>query len=134
MIGDAVKRRQLAFQRVFITHGQRHLIILRAAVVDDPIKLYEMPMDEALTYLRDVLASWQYKIMERYGQSTREAEIDNISALRYLLSYFNFAFCVGFVFPVSIDSATIFNASLILAAAFSGVSSVSDFTHSITAL
>lgn len=44
-------------------------------VVDDPIKLYEMPMDEALTYLRDVLASWQYKMMERYGKSTREVEM-----------------------------------------------------------
>ena len=27
-------------------------------VIDDPIKLYEMPMDEGLRYLRDVFASW----------------------------------------------------------------------------
>ena len=48
-------------------------------VVDDPIKLYEMPMDEALTYLRNVLASWQYKMMERYGQSTREVEMQGFN-------------------------------------------------------
>ena len=48
-------------------------------VVDDPIKLYEMPRDEALTYLRDVLASWQYKMMERYGKSTREVEMQGFA-------------------------------------------------------
>ena len=34
VIGDAVKRRQLAFQRVFITDGQHDLIILYAAIFD----------------------------------------------------------------------------------------------------
>lgn len=44
-------------------------------VVDDPIKLYEMPMDEGLTCLRDVLASWKYKMMEQYGRSDRATEM-----------------------------------------------------------
>lgn len=34
MVGDAVERRQLAFQRVFITDGQHDLIILYAAIFD----------------------------------------------------------------------------------------------------
>ena len=44
-------------------------------VIDDPIPLYEMPQKEALSYLREVLASWTWKMMERYGQSTRSAEM-----------------------------------------------------------
>lgn len=45
-------------------------------VVDDPIPLYEMEEKEALNYLRDVLSSWQYKMMEIYGKSTREKEVN----------------------------------------------------------
>ena len=44
-------------------------------VVDDAIPLYEMPEKEALQYLRDILSSWQYKMMEVYGQSTRTEEV-----------------------------------------------------------
>ena len=32
VVGDTVQRRQLTFQRVFISNGQRYLIILYAAV------------------------------------------------------------------------------------------------------
>lgn len=45
-------------------------------VVDDPIPLYEMEKTEALLYLRDVLSSWQYKMAEIYGRSTREKELN----------------------------------------------------------
>ena len=44
-------------------------------VVDDPINLYEMNEKDALIYLRDTLASWQYKMAELYGRSTREEEL-----------------------------------------------------------
>lgn len=67
-------------QVVPIVHYVRDMEVLDKkdlihTVIDDPIKLYEMPMDEGLTYLRDVLASWQYKMMERYGKSIREEEM-----------------------------------------------------------
>ena len=48
-------------------------------VVDDPIPLYEMERPEALRYLRDVLSSWQYKMAEIYGRSTREEELKGFS-------------------------------------------------------
>ena len=44
-------------------------------IVDDPIPLYSMPEKEALIYLRDVLNSWQYKMAEVYGRSTRKEEM-----------------------------------------------------------
>ena len=44
-------------------------------VVDDPIPLYEMSEKEALIYLRDIMSSWQYKMAEVYGKSTREVEM-----------------------------------------------------------
>lgn len=63
-----------------IVHYVRDMEILSKkniihTVVDDPIELYKMPQHEAIEYLQDVLASWQWKMMERYGQSTRSAEI-----------------------------------------------------------
>lgn len=48
-------------------------------VVDGPIALYTMPQEEALTHLRDQMASWYYKMAEKYGQSTREAEMHGYS-------------------------------------------------------
>ena len=44
-------------------------------IIDEPIHLYEMNEKEALTYLRDIISSWQYKLMELYGKSTREREL-----------------------------------------------------------
>jgi len=45
-------------------------------VVDAPIALYKMTQDEAITCIRDNLASWQYKMMEKYGQTTRNCELE----------------------------------------------------------
>ena len=44
-------------------------------IIDDPIPLYEMPEKEALIYLRDVLSTWQYKMAEVYGRTTRDEEL-----------------------------------------------------------
>ena len=44
-------------------------------VVDSPIPLYEMEEKEALEYLREVMSTWQYRMMELYGKSTREEEM-----------------------------------------------------------
>lgn len=41
-------------------------------VVDDPIRLDDLPERAALDYLRDVLATWYYLMLEAYGGSTRE--------------------------------------------------------------
>ena len=49
-------------------------------VVDEPIPMYEMSEKEALTYLRDILASWQYKMAELYGRSTREEEMKGFTS------------------------------------------------------
>lgn len=48
-------------------------------VVDDPIPLYEMSQKEALEYLRDILSSWQFKMAELYGRTTREVELHGFS-------------------------------------------------------
>jgi hypothetical protein len=45
-------------------------------VVDDPIPLYTMQREEAIQYLRDNFASWTYKMMEKYGRSSREEELN----------------------------------------------------------
>lgn len=44
-------------------------------VVDEPIRLDHLPEKEALTRLRDIMGTWLYLMMERYGQSTREKEL-----------------------------------------------------------
>lgn len=41
-------------------------------VVDNPIDITYMPEKEALEYFRDILATWYYIMMEKYGQSTRK--------------------------------------------------------------
>ncbi len=41
-------------------------------VVDDPIDITNMSEKQALEYLRDVMATWLYLMMEKYGKSTRE--------------------------------------------------------------
>ncbi|MBE6147519.1 MAG: hypothetical protein E7168_04220 [Firmicutes bacterium] len=44
-------------------------------VIDEPLKIDDMSEKEALTYVRDTLASWQYLMMEQYGKTTREKEL-----------------------------------------------------------
>ena len=41
-------------------------------VIDDPIDITYMPEKEALEYYRDILATWYYIMMEKYGQTTRK--------------------------------------------------------------
>lgn len=41
-------------------------------VIDDPIDITYMPEKEALEYYRDILATWYYIMMEKYGKTTRE--------------------------------------------------------------
>ncbi len=48
-------------------------------VIGNPIPLYTMEKDAALQYLRDVLSTWQYKLMEIYGRSTREEEMQGFT-------------------------------------------------------
>jgi len=43
-------------------------------VVDDPVRIDDLSESAALSYLRDIMATWYYLMMERYGKSTR-AEI-----------------------------------------------------------
>lgn len=44
-------------------------------VIDDPIDISEMSEEEALTLLRDTMATWAYLMMEKYGKSTRKKEV-----------------------------------------------------------
>lgn len=41
-------------------------------VVDDPIRIDDLGEQAALNYVRDVLATWSYLMMEAYGRSDRE--------------------------------------------------------------
>lgn len=46
-------------------------------VVDDPIRIDDLSEKAGLDYLRDVIATWHYLIMERYGKSSRKQELQN---------------------------------------------------------
>ena len=41
-------------------------------VIDDPIDITYMPEKEALEYYKDLLGTWYYIMMEKYGKTTRE--------------------------------------------------------------
>lgn len=41
-------------------------------VVDDPIDITQFSEKAGLEYLRDIMATWYYLMMEKYGESTRE--------------------------------------------------------------
>ena len=60
-------------------------------VVDDAIKIDDLSEKAALEYLRDVLATWLYLLMEKYGNATREELVsdheDSISALEEKLQH-----------------------------------------------
>lgn len=49
-------------------------------VVDDPIRLDDLSERAALDYLRDVLATWTYLMMERYGADDRETMLSGRTA------------------------------------------------------
>jgi hypothetical protein len=73
------------YQVVPISHYVRDMEIVNKkniihTVVDEPIPMYEMSEKEALTYLRDILASWKYKMAELYGRSTREEEMKGFTS------------------------------------------------------
>lgn len=40
-------------------------------VIDDPIRIDDLTEQQALGYIRDVLATWYYLMIEAYGKSTR---------------------------------------------------------------
>ena len=44
-------------------------------VVDDPVSVEGLMEKEALGKLRDIMAGWYWLMMERYGKSTRSAEL-----------------------------------------------------------
>lgn len=41
-------------------------------VVDEPLRLDDLSEKDALSLLRDTMATWYYLMMERYGQTTRQ--------------------------------------------------------------
>lgn len=45
------------------------------SVVDEPIRIDDLSEKAALAYLRDIMATWYYLMMEKYGQSTRKKEL-----------------------------------------------------------
>lgn len=45
-------------------------------VIDDPVRIDNLSEKAALELIRDTLATWFYLMMERYGKSTRAAELD----------------------------------------------------------
>lgn len=47
-------------------------------VIDDPIRIDNLGEQAALRYVRDVLATWFYLMMDVYGKSTRENELRGI--------------------------------------------------------
>lgn len=49
-------------------------------VVDDPIRIDDLSEKAALEYLRDIICTWYYLMMEKYGQSTREEELKGFSS------------------------------------------------------
>ena len=53
-------------------------------VVDDPVRIDDLSESAALSYLRDIMATWYYLMMERYGKSTR-AEVlgENVRSAEY---------------------------------------------------
>ena len=60
-------------------------------VVDDAIKIDDLSEKAALEYLRDVMATWLYLLIEKYGSISREVLIgnheDSISALEEKLQH-----------------------------------------------
>ena len=49
-------------------------------IVDDPIYLDGMNEQEAVEYIRDRMITWSYKLMEKYGTTTREELLKGYSS------------------------------------------------------
>lgn len=52
-------------------------------VVDDPIDICHMSEHAALEYLREIMSTWLYRMMEAYGKSTRAQVVCNQSSKEY---------------------------------------------------
>ena len=50
--------------------------VLIHTVLDDPIDVSNMSEEEAISLVREKMATWFYLMMERYGVSTREKELE----------------------------------------------------------
>ncbi len=48
-------------------------------VVDDPVRIDDLTEGQALSYLRDIMATWYYLMIEAYGKSTRNEALGNSS-------------------------------------------------------
>lgn len=48
-------------------------------VVDDPVRIDDLSERAALDYIRDILATWFYLMMEVYGKTTRKELLGNLS-------------------------------------------------------
>lgn len=44
-------------------------------IIDDPVDITGMSEKEALEYLREIIGTWEYLLMEKYGKSTRAEEL-----------------------------------------------------------
>lgn len=49
-------------------------------VVDDPIRIDNLTEQQALSYIRDIFASWLYMMMEIYGKCTRDEILGSASS------------------------------------------------------
>ena len=49
-------------------------------VIDDPVDVSNMTEKEAIEYFRELMSTRMIQMMERYGQSTREAEIEGFES------------------------------------------------------
>ena len=49
-------------------------------VIDDPIRIDDLSEKSALKYIRDVISTWYYLMMEKYGKSTRKIETKGFSS------------------------------------------------------
>lgn len=48
-------------------------------VVDDAVRLDDMSEHAALAYLQEIMGTWYYLMMEKYGKSTRKEELSGFS-------------------------------------------------------
>ncbi len=49
-------------------------------VVDDPVRIDDLSEKAALAYLREIIGTWYYLMMERYGNSTRTQALDGFDS------------------------------------------------------
>lgn len=56
-------------------------------VIADPIRIDDLSEKAGLEYLRDAIATWYYLMMERYGKSTREEELQGFRSANEAWEY-----------------------------------------------